>query len=79
MKCSDKTAPPHSKGCEGIPKRGNLAIHGHSPSELSSPARIDVELVLQAFFSFEVLMGFFKPHSKADSKKLWIKFCFSIN
>ena len=79
MKCSDKIAPPHSKGCDDIPKRDNLAIHGHSPSELSSPARIDVYLMLPAFFSFEVLMGFFKPHSKADSKKLSIKFWFIIN
>ena len=79
IKCSDKIAPPHFRGCDGIPKRDNLAIHGHSPSELSSPARIDVELMLPAFFSFETLMGFFKPHSKADAKKLSIKFCFGFN
>lgn len=79
IKCSDKIAPPHFRGCDGIPKRDNLAIHGHSPSELSSPARIDVELMLPAFFSFETLMGFFKPHSKADAKKLSIKFCFRFN
>ena len=63
MKCLDKIAPLQKNG---FPSGTNLAIHGHSPSELSTPPTTLLKAMLSMPSFLEFLVEVFKPHSKAN-------------